>query len=116
MATWDFRHLPYAGGQAGRVGTRTKERSSEAEDSIELMNAEGVFLQIEVPAEEDPAEEDGREEDGREGEVSELKIRLAKANTKRVKELWGQQCAEFDEHLAEAEAKIEAAGTGSPLA
>ncbi len=60
------------------------------------MNAEGVFLQIEVPAEEDPAEEDGRE-----GEVSELKIRLAKANTKantRVKELWGQQCAEFDEH------------------
>ncbi len=71
-------------------------QGSEAEDSIELMNAEGVFLQIEVPAEEDPAEEDGRE-----GEVSELKIRLAKANTKantRVKELWGQQCAEFDEH------------------
>ncbi len=104
------------------------------EDSIELMDAEGVFLQIEVPAEEDPAEEDGREGGGDlraqldeacslneclQREVSELKIRLAKANT-RVKELWGQQCAllaEFDEQLAEAEAKIEhlrAASTGSP--
>ncbi len=106
------------------------------EDSIELMDAEGgVFLQIEVPAEEDPAEEDGHEGSGDlraqldeacslneclRREVSELKIRLAKANTK-VKELWGQQCTllvEFDEQLAEAEAKIEhlrAAGTGSPL-
>ncbi len=31
------------------------------EDSIELMDAEGVFLQIEVPAD---AEEDGREGGG----------------------------------------------------
>ena len=124
----------------GREPRNVQVRVTVEEDSsqsIELVDAEGAFMRVEIPAEggSDAGSETGGEpRDGGDlrteldeahslnehlrREVSELKIQLNKANT-RIKELWGQQCtllAESDKQLAEAEAEIEhlrTAGSGS---
>ena len=115
-----------------------KVRITEGEDSaqqIELMDAEGAFLQVEVPAEnpeegtgEDSrpgAETRGETEEGEalrtqleeayaqyedlERQVRQLRTQLDRAQA-RVSELWSQQCAQvfdFDRQLSEAEAEIE---------
>lgn len=130
----------------GHEPRNVQVRIKEGEDSvqlIELMDAEGAFLRVEMPA-ENPEEGTGDSRSGTEmgdedeedealrtqleeahaqnkeleRQVFQLRTQLDKAQA-RISELWSQQCAQvydFDRHLSEAEAEIEhlrAEGSGS---
>ena len=124
--------------EQGHEPRNVQVRISEREDStqlIELMDAEGAFLQVEVPAEEPegdpergsrPGAETGEEtEEGKalrtqleearaqnenlESQVCQLRAQLDRAKA-RISELWRQQCAQvsdFDRQLGELEAEVE---------
>ena len=132
--------------EQGHEPRNVQVRISEREDStqlIELMDAEGAFLQVEVPAEEPEGDPEGGSRPGAEtgdeteegealrtqleearaqnenleSQVCQLRAQLDRAKA-RISELWRQQCAQvsdFDRQLGELEAEVESLRAGSHL-